>query len=203
MTSPASPCSVAPIGRRRLFWATKPDACGVDHVCSTECGRPGLSLLPVRDECQHEMLGCHDDCDSTRPPIGFSYDVSNYAVSLALNIILTDQRNPDTECGHMPGNRGGHWSDSYRKDGAFSGSRLRYAAINCGVFESVAAVEAFLTDDLQKLITYGVAKEVTVKATYAGNNSVSALVSITDRDYNAHAVGVTGTRSKEGWRWAA
>lgn len=172
-------CTVADADRRRKFWVTQPDACGVDVPCGP-CAKPGLRPI---------------DTDQGR-----TFDTSEYVRGLALNILLTNGRKPDTLCGTTPGTRGGHWSDAFRP-GQASGSLLRQAQPTGRVSDQVAEIQALAKRDLEKLILYKVATAVDVTATYAGRNRVHLAVAIMGQDGRSTAVAVTGTRLENSWVW--
>lgn len=176
-------CLTGSRDRRRVFWATQPNACGSErNECGDDCGRIGLKL-----ECA---------------PGGASYSNENYAIGLALNILLTDGRKPDTECGYAPGNRGGFWADSFRRDGQSSGSLLRTIPATYSVRETVQLVKAYATSDLQKLVTYGVALKVEVDAEYKGGNKIDLTAIITGQTGVVSRVGVSGQRIQNAWVWS-
>ncbi|MGL5736316.1 MAG: phage GP46 family protein [Beijerinckiaceae bacterium] len=127
----------------------------------------------------------------------------NWVAGLALNIILTDARKPDTLCGWYPGTRGGHWSDSFRGDSLGTGSSIRFLKTDCSVGEMTAAVENALQSDLSKLVVHGVAREVKVTAKYAGKNTVDADVEIIGESGQSVRVGVSAERIKNSWVWGA
>lgn len=172
-------CTVADSDRRRRFWVTQPDACGIDATCG-DCAKPGLRPI---DQVQ-----------------GRTIDTSEYVRGLALNILLTNGRKADTLCGTAPGTRGGHWSDSFRT-GPASGSALRQAKLTGRISDQVAEIQALAKHDLEKLILYKVATAVDVTATYAGRNKVLLSVKIFGQDGKSTAVAVTGTRLENSWVW--
>lgn len=195
-----------PMGcERRVFWATQLDACPPEDNCGTPCAVPGLRLIDVRDECAADGLGCFD---STCPndavdTIGTTIDTANYVEGLALNILLTDARKPDTECGWLPGRRGGHWSESHIGNGARIGSRVRFHSGRGSIQEQVNEIEALAQDDLAKLITYGVATKVDVTASYLGRGVVGVdAVIYGPAGAKVGRVGVKGQRAANGWVWS-
>lgn len=175
-------CLTGTRDRRRTFWATQPDACGSSSDNCGECGRVGLKL-----ECGQG---------------GASYSTENYVIGLALNILLTDARKPDSACGYAPGNRGGFWADSFRSDVHTSGSKLRQIPTTASVRETVSLVKAFAEDDLKKLVSYGVAVSVEVEATYKGNNQIDLGAKIIGQSGEIYRVGVAGQRIKNAWVWS-
>lgn len=201
-TRDMSRCAPGPASRRRIFWATQPDACGVVEECGP-CGVPGLSLV-APDGCA--TMECNPAASSPCPgvPGPRSIDNTNYVRGLALNILLTDQRREDTECGHRPGERGGHWSDAYRRDGQLSGSRLRNEVPCKGsVNEAVNLIRGYAQADLEKLVRAGVAVRVEVEARYAGNNVIDLDAKIFGMAGDLVTVGISGTRLANGWAWTS
>lgn len=183
-------CSVAPAGRRRVFWATQPAVCGNTELCTNDvhgpnCGRPGL-----------EWIGAADPEGDGR-----TISTDNWIEGLILNILLTDAQREDALCGHLPGQRGGHWSDSFRTDGASAGSRVRHISPTCSVAQMVALVEGAINDDLQRLVTWAVALAVAVRVTYRGNNVLWADIEVTGLAGDRIAVGLAGTRLTNAWAW--
>ena len=166
-------------GRRRLFWATQPAACGTVDVCGAECGRPGLSVE------------------------GGAVAFSDYVRGLALNILMTDARKEDVTCGHRPGNRGGHWSDAYRGDGMGVGSRVRDIPPQTSMADAVKLVQAYGQADLAKLVSYGVAQSVDVKAANVGGGIVALTADIIGTTGEAARVGVSAARVENQWAWLA
>jgi phage gp46-like protein len=171
-------CDIPVAGRRKLFWSTQPD-CFPETSCDKECAGAGLRVE------------------------GGKIDTSNWVVGLAMNIILTDAKKPDTECGWYPGTRGGHWSDSFRNDGRGSGSSIRFLKTSCSVGEMAAEVQNALQHDLSKLVVYGVARSIKVTAKYAGKNTVDANVEILGENGQSVRVGVSAQRIKNSWVWGA
>lgn len=169
--------------RRRVFWVTQPNACGVVSDGCDACVRPGLNLI------------CGDQG-------GVTINNQNYVAGLVLNILLTDARNPDNNCGYTPGTRGGFWADSFRGDGLGSGSKIRQISVKNSVREIVALAKAYAQDDLKKLVAYGVAKSVTVEAIYEGSNRISLNVTVNGQDGTVTRVGVLGERIKNAWVWS-
>ena len=199
-----SRCAVAPARQRRLFWATQA-SCGSVPLCqgpsseaAKDCGSAGLVVECIPDPCD---LGCHDDC----PPriLGTKISTGNWVSGLVLNILLTDARFEDSECGSRPGNRGGHWSESFRGDNRKTGSRIRQIDADCSIGETLQLVEGYVEDDLSSLLVWGVAKSIDVVATYGGSNRVDTTITIIGERDDEIRVGVTGTRLKNGWVWGS
>lgn len=186
----------------RKFWTTKPANCGAYQTgCNgeIECGIPGLQLDTVVDPCQ--PLGCYADCAS--PILGKTINTDDYVAGLALNILGTNAETMATACGVRPGTRGGYWADSFRKDGAKTGSRLRQLPSSGSMNELVALAEAYAKADLAKLVSpYGVASKVDVKAMYRGGGTMAIDATITGTNGTTSNVNVSGNRLQNGWVWA-
>lgn len=163
---------------RRIFWATQPAAKGVDESCVGECGRPGLAF----GENGAIMW-------------------SDYVRGLALNILLTNGPRALGACGVRPGQRGGHWSDSFRTDGGYSGATYRYVKPDISVVRTISLIRSFMEKDLQRLVSYGVALSVTVKSERIDRNRVSMVATILGPGGNETNVGITGSRLTNGWAW--
>lgn len=175
-------CNAGLQDRRRVFWTTQPNACGAEPDCQgNECGKPGLVL---------------------RSQDGFStFENSEWVRGLALNMLLTEGRKPDTACGYAPGNRGGHWSDSFRTDGQSCGTLLRNLPLVGSLRESVRMVKAFAQMTMEKLVLLGVASRVEVDAEYVGGTSVDLRIVIYGQGLEVTTVGVIGSRLENGWVW--
>lgn len=174
-------CFVGVNDRRRIFWATQPSACGSFFKCDgDDCGFPGIEIIK-------------DGAEAT---------ISNsaYVRGLALNILYTNGVRDSSRCGgFMPGSRGGHWSDSFT--GTSSGSSIIDIPVSYTVGQMVNLVKAFVTQAMRKLVTYGVATNVSVDATYGGNNSVDVTIIITGSSNNREMVTVSGQRQSNSWVW--
>ncbi|QBQ72051.2 virion-associated protein [Agrobacterium phage Milano] len=176
-------CTVDVADRRKRFWTTQIAACGTSSDDCGDCARPGLQLM------------CNGQGQVT-------VSTDNYAVGLALNILLTDASKADTGCGWTPGNRGGFWGDSFRSDNLRSGSKIRQVPTRTSMRETVSLIRAYALDDLKKLVTYGVAKSVDVDLTYRGSNKIDMTVIIQGVDGNESRVGLTGERISNAWVWS-
>lgn len=178
-------CNVPINGRRKIFWTTQPDACGVITYCHSDCGSSGLkSYVPAGQQ-------------------GRTFVNTDYVRGLALNILFTDARKEDKPCGYRPGAIGGHWSDSFRADGKRAGTNLRDLPISYSVQDSVKLIQAYMQTSLQKLVGYGVAQSVSVAVKYLGRNVFQADVDITSTDGEQTRVGVTGNRMENSWVWGS
>lgn len=192
--------------QRRVFWATQADACIPEDDCSgAACATPGLKLINIPDECNTDALGCYDSscANPALDSLGITIDTSKYVEGLALNILLTDSRKPDTECGWLPGRRGGHWSETFIEGGgARVGSRVRFHSGKGSIQQQVNEIEALAQEDLSKLVTYGVATKVQVKATYLGRATVGVIATIFGpTGAEIGRVGISGQRAANGWVW--
>jgi phage gp46-like protein len=195
-----STCDIPTSGRKRVFWSTqicsvRPDRCGAD------CATFGLKLEP--DLCPDA------GCDNTRVD-GCAVDISmlprritnsDWVRGLALNILMTDARNPDSVCGYPPGQRGGHWSESYRS-GVKVGSLLRALPRKSSIEQNVQAIKVQAEVDLNKLVTYGVASSVEVTTAYLGGSRYSLNAKIYGSDGITSNVGLSGTRLENAFVWS-
>lgn len=176
-------CLAVAADRRRIFWTTQPDPCGTDRDCSgDQCGRPGLQLVAGNG--------------------GRSFANNDFVRGLILNILLTDGRREDTLCGYRPGSRGGHWSDSFREDGARAGSTLRLTdTTGLSYRDAAALLQTIAESDLQKLVTMGVATQVKVTVSYRGRGVLFMEVQVIGQSGDVTRVGVTGTQMRNAWVW--
>lgn len=178
-------CNVPIQGRRKIFWTTQPDACGVVTSCHSNCGSSGLrSYVPQGQK-------------------GRTFANNDFVRGLAINILLTDARKEDKPCGYKPGAIGGHWSDSYRTDGKRAGTNLRDIPITYTIQESLRLIQAYMQTSLQKLVGYGVAQSVSVTVKYLGRNVFQADADIISADGEQTRVGVTGNRMENSWVWGS
>lgn len=177
-----SHCSIEPVGRRRIFWSTQPD-CGEVEACPGQsCAVPGLK----RDVAAQAAT------------------ISNaeWVRGLMINILATDARKDDTECGWRPGQRGGHWSEAYIPKGTKRiGSRIRQLPQRCAINEILGLAKAYAVDDLSVLVVWGVASEIEVETRYVGNNSIMLVAKAIARDAQVINVGMTATRTSNAWIW--
>jgi phage gp46-like protein len=199
-----SPCATDAGDRRHRFWATDIRACGHQTgACGEECGRAGLRLVDVHDVCcppaDHD---CTDPCPPrARPIVGRTVYTGNWVHSLVLNQLLTDGPLEDTDEGHLPGRRGGHWSQSFAGGGIQIGSRLRQVPTNCTLTDAVALIEATLTSEMQHLVLVGVARHVDVAARYVGRGAVAVEITISGPHGDTTRVGATAQRMANAWAW--
>lgn len=120
--------------------------------------------------------------------------------SLIINILNTRART-DLKC-PSPSAVYGHWSESYRVDGLYIGSRLWNTASKSyiRVADAVSAIEAAITADVNKLVILGVVDSVQVEAHYRGNNSVGVNVTaVTVR--SQHVLNLSGNLLAGEWVW--
>lgn len=172
-------------GRRKIFWTTQPNACGVDESCVGECGTPGL-VLYIPEGVTNKGRTIRND---------------NYVLGLAINMLLTDGRKDDTLCGHRPGARGGHWTDGYREDGLAAGTQIRYIAPQKSVSDTVKLIKIYTEATLAKLVRYGVASAVNVTVKYLGRGVIAQDIEIIGTNGITSRVGLTGSRLENSWVW--
>jgi len=168
-------CALDTIDVRKLFWATQPETCGTAPDCGASCGQPGLELQP----------------DGTIATGG-------WLRSLILNMLLTDGRLPDTDCGYRPGGQMGHWSESYVLGDI--GSLLRTAHSTGTIAETITALRANAEATLARLVSRAVAVKVEVDVAYLGNMRFSLDITVFGSTSKAR-VGLTGSRLDNSWIW--
>ena len=189
--------------RRRTFWTTQPNACGTipDDCNSADCGLPGLAF---------NDSSCNVDCccgPATLDPLCSSSHkqrtiaTNDWIRGLVLNILGTHGRLPNTTCGYRIGEQGGHWSDSFRKDGQSAGNLIHSVGSKKSYRDIVAAISARVQADLNKLIGLGIAKTILVTANYLGGARMNLNIDITSPDGVTSNVGLTGTRATNSWIW--
>lgn len=173
---------------QRIFWTTQPGACGSGAECGVDCGRSGLSVVEAGAAVGEAL-----------PPRTIL--TSDWVRSLALNILQTNGRSPDTACGYRPGSQGGHWSESFRKDGLKVGTLLRGLPSSASIRDSIVLIRATLIAELHRLVKMNIAKSVEVDVEYLGGNTMSATISIIAPDGTVSRVGMTGARNTNAWAW--
>jgi hypothetical protein len=180
----SDPCIEQNAGRRRVFWTTQHRACGDYFLCGHECSLPGLKYI---------------DNDETVED-GRTIMNSDWLLSLILNILNTRART-DKRCS-SPAAIYGHWSESYRDDQLYIGTRLWNAAERNYVrmADAVKAIRAAIQSDMSKLVALGVADSVEVEATYSGRNGVEVTV-IAVKVGARHALNLSGTFVSDTWIW--
>lgn len=185
-----SRCTITDPCKRKLFWATQPDACKPEtDECGNECARLGLRFLDTKSSI-------------SGPVTGRTIDVFNWVRGLAINILMTDGEVDETDCGVRPGLRGGHWSQIFAGDGATFGTTIRKQSIPCSVVEAPQTVAAILQYQLGRLVTYGVAKAVMVTAKYVGRGVVAVNIDIIGENGSTARVAINGSRIANAWVWA-
>ena len=194
-------CSPYAASRRRLFWATQPAACGETSECGIACGVPGLVHT-------NGLYACGSECDIThqpgcpRPVLQRSILTGGWVRGLIINMLMTDGKLPDTNCGFKPGTQGGHWSESYIEGGpAVIGTLARAIQPSGTMNESIALIAAYVDATLQRLVQRGVAKSVTVTSRYLGNAKLSIDVIVVGTDDTSSKVGLLGSRLQNSWVW--
>ncbi|MEY9493758.1 phage GP46 family protein [Bradyrhizobium elkanii] len=174
------PCLEQNVGRRRIFWTTRADACGSYILCGNECSIPGLEY--------------------ENNEVGRTIKNDEWLRSLILNILNTRART-DIRC-PSPAAIYGHWSESYRDDGLYIGSRLWNAAAKnyIRIADAVKAIQAAISADMAKLTVLGVADAVNVEATYRGRNQVEVIITAT-RTNDRHVLNLSGSFVSGSWAW--
>jgi phage gp46-like protein len=202
-------CNIVDNSRRKLFWATQPDACGTDIICGYECGKPGLSTQPdVLYDCAQVCTCCtppvyNPACPNANATRRSQIITTDWMRGLIINMLMTDGREADSPCGYRPGSQGGHWSESYMATDDSIGTLIRKLPTNGTVNESVALVQAYAKATLDRLITRGVALSVSVKARYVGNLKIALDVIVIGRDDAIETkVGISSARLSNGWVWS-
>lgn len=176
-------CNAPTNSRRRLFWATQPDACGTNEVCGANCGSPGLSFTGEANQPRSILT-------------------SDWLRGLIINMLMTDGRNADQPCGYQPGSQGGHWSESYITDGVgLVGTLMRTVGAKGTTAESISLIRAYAVSTLERLVQRGVASSVEVEAAYVGNGKMSLTAVVYGRGDGAVRVGLSGARLQNGWVW--
>jgi phage gp46-like protein len=188
MTKLSGECGTPLAGRRRVFWTSQ--YCGErESACGDECANVGLAYV------------CPDggECRTRTPGRARTIRTTDWVRGLVLNILLTDGRRADTSCGWRPGTRGGHWSDGYRVKPGHSGSSIRYLSAHGRASDAIAELLAIVKRDMARLIDYGVATAVDVKAEYVKNNRAKLEITVYGRDGETALVGVMGQRASNSW----
>lgn len=175
-------CSVPAATRRKLFWATQPDACGISDICGFECGSSGLSPITL--------------------PEGRTISTQEWIRGLVINMLMTDGRKQDTECGYRPGSQGGHWSESYIESGpATVGTLLRNVPTTGRILDGVNLITALAQATLDRLVARGVAHRVDVTSKYLGGSKMQLDISVFGRGTENAYVGINVARLVNGWVW--
>lgn len=176
-----TPCTDQNIGRRRVFWTTRPAACGDYIVCGAPCSIPGLE---------------YEDRENDERTI----KTEEWLRSLMLNILNTRART-DLKC-PSPMAVYGHWSESYRSDGMYIGSTLWNAAEKSYVriADSVQAIATAIRADMGKLIALDVAQSVEVEAVYRGQGRVDVSVDVKTTT-GINRIDLSGKFVSDTWVW--
>jgi len=187
-------CLAQNVGRRRIFWSTRPHACGGYVMCGVECQIPGLEYEDKEGPYPDNSLPGHIS--------GGYRTIKNegWLHGLILNILNTRART-DKRC-PTPAAVYGHWSESYREDGLYIGSTLWNAAEKSYIrtADAVKAIGAAVRADMGKLIALGIAESVEVEATYRGSNSVEVTVTVTTVTGRS-TINLSGSFVTETWVW--
>lgn len=166
-------------GTRRVFWTTM-DSCGRYNLCGEECVIPGLKYIDK--------------------PEGRTIANEDWIRSLVLNILNTRARS-DLKC-PSPAGTYGHWSESYRDDDLYIGTRVYNAAEKpyARILDGVKAIGAAIRSDVGKLIILGLADTVDVDVVYRGRSKVEVTVTVVYRNVR-RTVNLAGTYSTDTWVW--
>lgn len=173
------PCVQQNAGRRRIFWTTV-DACGDFVMCGQQCSIPGLKYIDKEE--------------------GRTIENDQWLRSLILNILNTRART-DERC-PSPAAVFGHWSESYRDDRLYIGSRLYNAAAKpyFKITDAVKAIGAAIQSDMGKLLVLKIADDVDVKVEYAGGNRVNVVITTLVRNVR-NVLNLSGTYASDSWVW--
>lgn len=172
-------CVTQNIGNRRIFWTTR-ESCGSYDVCGVPCNLPGLEYVDTEE--------------------GRTISNDQWLRSLVLNILNTRARTT-VKC-PTPMAVYGHWSESYRGDGMYIGTRIYDVAEKpyYKITDAVKAIGAAVKADLAKLTIMGVADGVGVEATYMGSNRVNIVITTVVRNVR-HVLNLSGTYASDSWVW--
>lgn len=201
-------CSPTNLDRRRLFWTTQPGACGTDTSCGSDCGRPGLSYTEEDTFCYGEPGGCipanvDPACASLYSNTTRTMINTNWVRGIVINMLMTDGRSADTECGYRPGTQGGHWSSSYIDNGPTDiGTLVRTVSATGTIQENVSLVSAYAQATLERLVARGVAHSVAVVGTYIGRGVMILDVEIFGTREGDVRVGLSAARLENSWVWS-
>ncbi|KRR21366.1 hypothetical protein CQ14_06870 [Bradyrhizobium lablabi] len=179
----SDPCLDQNAGRRRIFWTTRASACGSYVMCGVECEIRGLEYQEVEE-----------------PEGGRTIRNDEWLRGLILNILNTRART-DLRC-PTPAAVYGHWSESFRKDGLYIGSRVWNVAAKpyVRVADAVKAIKAAVVADMAKLTVMNLADSVEVEADYRGRNRVDVVITAVTRKAS-HVLNLSGTYSSDSWVW--
>lgn len=171
-------------GHRRVFWTTL-DSCGRYNLCGAECSIPGL---------------LYEDKPTADLPKGRTIANTDWIRSLVLNILNTRART-DLKC-PTPAGTYGHWSESYRDDGLYIGTRVYNVAEKpyARILDGVKAIGAAIRSDVSKLVILGIADDVDVDVLYRGRSRVDVVITVIARSVR-RTVNLAGTYSSDKWVW--
>jgi hypothetical protein len=174
-------------GGRRVFWTTM-DSCGRYNLCGAECSIPGLQYIDSEEP--------YANVDGVPRTIANT----DWIRSLVLNILNTRARS-DIKC-PTPAGTYGHWSENYRTDGLYIGTRLFNAAEKSysRILDGVKAIGAAIQSDLGKLVIMGIATAVEVDAVYRGRSRVDITITIV-LNSTRKTVNFSGVYSTDMWVW--
>jgi len=172
-------CLTGTEGNRRIFWTTM-DSCGRYNLCGAECSIPGLQYI---DKTEGRTIANED-----------------WIRSLILNILNTRARS-DIKCA-TPAGTYGHWSESYRDDGLYIGTRVYNVAEKAyaKILDGVKAIGAAIRSDIGKLIILEIADDVDVDVVYRGRSRVDVTITVMLRSVR-RTVNLSGTYSTDTWVW--
>lgn len=199
-------CIPPPRSRFRKFWSTQINACPsekADDNCANinTCASPGLVVIPQYDPCFQELGwdgGSLSQC--TQAVVGATVSTDNWVAGLIINILGTNAQHSKSACGNRPGYKGGYWLDDV--SGAKSGSSIRYIPkTGYKVAEQVEYVKQTAMIDMNKLVTYGVAKSVAVKAKYIGDQSIQLIITAVGVDDETTVVNSSVRKIANAWVW--
>lgn len=176
---PDTRCLPSDEGRRRAFWTTM-DACGQYTLCDQPCVIPGLQYVDK--------------------PEGRTIATEDWIRSLVLNILNTRART-DLRC-PTPAGTFGHWSENYRDDNLYIGTRVYNVAEKSyiRVLDGVKAIGSAVRSDVGKLVIMGLADDVEVEVIYRGRSRVDIIVTVIARSIR-RTVNLTGMYSSDTWVW--
>lgn len=202
-------CIPPPRSRFRKFWATQLNACpseDADPNCADpngllRCEGAGLQLQYQYDPCFQELNwkgGTFSQCGQN--VTGATISTDNWVAGLMINILGTNAQQAKSICGNRPGQKGGYWLDDI--SGAKSGSSIRYIpTTGYTVNQQVEYVRQTALVDMNKLITYGVAKSVAVSAKYLGRQTIGLIITAVGVDDITTVVNSSITKISNAWVW--
>lgn len=201
-----STCNYASADRRRTFWTTQPCATVEPGACGTYCStEAGLILTSGCAEPNDLDTACPvmdpvcvtiPECEKPRTIV-----TTEWVRGLALNMLLTDGRLPDTNCGIRPGSVGGHWSESFMTKGKPVGTQLRRLRSATSVADMKSLVKTYAEATLQKLLDYGVATSISAEVTYRGANVFGLSVEIYGTGGDRAVVALAAQRTDNSITW--